>query len=349
MKKCAGMFTLFLFMLVLNAILSQQVHATTPQKQTVYEAQADFVKVNNMKKTDIVQTMIYDVNNDNDDEILIVAWDKKMELNSKALISIYNNEGNLLVTKMFNNQSEYFLPYKLNKIKNKMFKNCLIIQSVSGASGGSDAKVFAFVNDTLKLIGTIDASETQIYIKDSDKDGNDEIHGKEWYLSPETSKLGHAHAIYDKFAYVWSAKQQKYIKYVYGQDGKRDDLRKETPPLTPANAVNLVNTANQALNKSISILTFKQYRQKMQFLFTYNLIYDSYSIGNIETKNIYIPKFHKNKVKLISEADQKRVTIFESSTTKDTKTGEIFNYIEYVVVLKTKYGWKIDSIDWEVE
>ncbi|WP_305024948.1 hypothetical protein [Paenibacillus lacisoli] len=289
--------------------------------------------------------MIYDLTNDGTSEIIILAWNARMGEDSRGYIGIYSKTGKLIAVQKYENYE--FIPFQLHQLKNKTHKNCLALDNLPGGSGGSNMVILALRNNKLITLAQIDSSEGTRVIKDSDKDGNDEIYGYEWYLAEETRNVAHSVAIYDKYMYKWDSVNKKYLKYVYGQDGKRDDLRPHIGKLSLTEAVNLVNNASKKIYKTPSI-SFTSYKNNMQYLLTYNLIYEKYSESLVDTNSIYLPELEKNTSQLSFSSDGNKATLHGKIKYEDYDTGESGVMNTYIIFLKTKYGWKIDNTSYKI-
>lgn len=315
--------------------------ASTPMQQMVYKVQGDFIKANKLAMSDIRQTLTYDINNDGSSEIIILGGDLQHSNGSKGYIGVYSKEGKHLATKKFDDS---FLPFELRKVKNATYKNCLGIVDLPGASGGSRIQILAFSKGEFKSLIITDSSEKGITIKDVDHDSSDEIIGYEWYLTEETRNLSHVAAIYDKYIYTWDKKKGKYIKQVYGQDGKRDDLRKPVNTLTKSEAIQLLNKASKTLFSGNPSPSFTEFKGKMQFLLTYNFIYRYNSTNSIDVYSIPLSEFDMNKSTFKMSPDKQTATVTQKTEIVDADTEE-HSFINITAVLiRTKYGWKIENV-----
>ncbi|GIO29384.1 hypothetical protein J2TS6_05250 [Paenibacillus albilobatus] len=320
---------------------SSAAMGSPPKQQIVYKVQTDFIKANKLAKSDIRQTLTYDINNDGSNEIIILGGDLQHSIGSKGYIGVYSKEGKHLATKKYDDS---FLPFDLRKVKNATYKNCLGIGELPGASGGSRIQILAFSKGEFMSLVVTDSSENGITIKDVDNDSNDEIIGYEWYLTEETRHLSHVAAIYDKYVYSWDKKKGKYIKQVYGQDGKRDDLRKPVNTLTKSEAIQLLNKASKTLFSGNPLPRFTEFKEKMQFLLTYNFIYRYNSTNSIDVYSIPLSEFDMNKATFKMSPDKQTATVTQKIEIVDADTEE-HSFIKITAVLiKTKYGWKIDNV-----
>jgi len=188
-----------------------------------------------------------------------------------------------------------------------------------------------------------------ITYKDTDRDGSEEMIGYSYYFAPETDQVGYRWKPVDKFMYTWDAAKKKYIQYTYGQDGKRDDLRKPTGTITTAQGVQIINKAVSTLHAGEKRLTGEAFKKRMQFLVTYNLISRAApdNSGTVNIENVPLFKWDSPasaKTSISFSADKNKATLKQKMRVQEFHSDEWIDYESTAILYKTKYGWKVDQM-----
>lgn len=332
---------LMALMILLPSIALDKASAASIPSKNIYKAQTHFLKLNKFEKGQDIQTLSYDINNDGKDEIVLGAWNNQTE-DSKSAIAIYDREGTLLSNLPLKNT---IWLSSIHRFKNKTYKKVLAAEYVGGMSRSSNVEVFVWKKGKLHSVLQTDDLGHNVVYKDTDKDGNDEIIGTQVYSAAETDQMGWNWIPLDKSVYAWNAKKGNYVHYTYGQDGKRDDLRKPVRTIDKNAAVTLVNKAYNTVlaNERSSAESFKK---KMQFLFTYNLL-ESIVDGKDEiwSDEVALMKFDLSKSSFALSADKKSADLSQIYPIKNyADTGKTKNVKLTAGFLVTKYGWKINSL-----
>lgn len=332
--------------------ISSVYSASPAQIQSAYTAQANFAKEFQLDIKTVSSPMFYDINNDKSDEIVITAASKDQGDWIIGYIGIYTKDGKKVTSKSVEGQNVV----GIKKIKNKSYKNALAIVYGTG-NGGVSVDVTVLQSGKLnKIYSTGALVREDAVIKDSDKDGSDEIYGLQYYDALETRSLSKADGIYDKMVYKWDVSKKKYIKVIYGQDGIEDTKRKKVDSITSKTALNLLQNA-RTRQVSMSVpTTLNNFNKKLEPLFTYNFIarvnaeglfFDSE--GRVTPQYLgsddytwLLPAFNSNKKATFKLSSNKQSATVTQSITENIE-GDLYTVTYSATLVKTKYGWKVDD------
>jgi len=129
--KKAGFAALTLLLGLSIAAPPPSALAASVQQQSVYTAQAHFLKTNKIASDKLIQTLKYDITNDGKEEILLTGQIGN-GLNSQFFVGIYDAQGKRLVTQKVTDTSFSFL--KMRKLKAGLHKNVLALEQSGNAS-----------------------------------------------------------------------------------------------------------------------------------------------------------------------------------------------------------------------
>ncbi|MFF2909780.1 hypothetical protein [Paenibacillus sp. NPDC057934] len=352
MKKKIGSAVIAASLLFTAIPSSSLVFASSVQQQTIYSVQSNFAKEFGINVKSVSSPIVYDLNNDGDGEFIVTAKSSNDMGNFIGYIGVYSKNGKKIVTKNVEDDGVIGIA----RIKNSTYKNSLAIIR-GGGSGGVSVEVAILKNGVLQSLLVTEANNRdEAIIKDSDKDGSDEIYGYQYYLAPETQVLNKADGIYDKFVYKWDSSKKKYTKLVYGQDGIREDQRKKVETITSQEALTLLNKARTTQLSIKTPMDLSSFKKKMESLFTYNYLYRLQSKGLAYTSTgLVVPNYliSDNYSSLVPEFNSKKKATFKLTADKQSATvtqtiqedfeGEVYSTTYKATLLKTKYGWKVEG------
>lgn len=212
----SALFALAVLVFMLGCIPQNVITAASATKhQTIYTAQAHFMKINKFSKEHLAQSFRYDINNDGKEEIIIAGWNHLMGVDAVSAIGVYTAQGKLMKNQRLNSFDDFdYWLIGVRKVHNTTYQNILAAEYVGGATGGSLAEVFVWKNNKLTSILTTEKSETGIIFKDLNGDQNHEIIGETPYGGKDFEGSYHQAPLH-KFVYQWNKNSKVYNYHLY--------------------------------------------------------------------------------------------------------------------------------------
>ncbi|QMV40347.1 hypothetical protein [Cohnella cholangitidis] len=204
MSKKRTIAMLIALMIIMTMIPTVNAASKMNKQQAVNSASASFMKEYKLGTNDLATPLIYDLNNDGKDEIILSTAKNEM-VEADLYIGIYNlSNGKKITTR--HDQDTSGIPFEIRKIKNKTYKNNIaIISHGTTGFGAFEVEVLTLRNGKLTKVAAIEVGgggEGDI-IADTNKDGYHEIVG----LKVEPGS-GEATAI----TFRWDESKKKYIQ-----------------------------------------------------------------------------------------------------------------------------------------
>ncbi|CAH1214604.1 hypothetical protein PAECIP111893_03822 [Paenibacillus plantiphilus] len=337
---------------VLTSTTAVTQAATNNKNQTVYAASASFAKEYNLESEDISTPIIYDLNNDGKDEIILSTAKKEIS-ETDLYIGIYSLTNGKKVTAMHEPNSSG-VPYEVRRIKNKTYKNCIALVSFGATGFGAyEAEILTLKNNKLTRISVVSADgggEGNIIV-DLSKDGYHEFAAIEVESGIGSDRLGFSGAA-NNITFRWDETKKKYIQY--GPDGVRDDQRKAVGTLTANQALDILTKAYKVQKSFVKPLPLSKVEAAMKPYFSNNFISEfqgsmfEYSSGYVpdymdsDDYSALLPKYNvKQKLTLKFNANKTSVVASQKVTVQGEES--TYSVIATTTLVKTKYGWKIDK------
>jgi hypothetical protein len=337
------------------SLFSLSVHSVTAANNATQAAQSAFKKEFKLNSSETLKTLNYDADNDGKQDIVL------MNQNGSIYLGVYNSQNGVKIaaSKVLNASDEYDQQdVSLKMLKNPTYKNSIAILA-NGYAGANmawvDVHIYALQGGKLKKIGSTSSDGESINFTDKNKDGYQEVVGSVKYNELESEDL--YNKVYDTVVFQWDSKKKQYIKIVYGQDGKRDDQRKDVGPVTVQQALTVLSKGYSLQQSFSKASDQKSYLIRMAPLFTFNYI-NGFITTLMEDSGRYLPEYMMSDdySSLMPEFDPKQSAILKLSS--DKKLATITQTIKVTseegtstvkaqaVLYKTKYGWKVNSADY---
>lgn len=324
------------------------------------EVKSNFASKFNIDQGMLTAPVLFDITNDGTDEIVLYTEKEMTAEAENYYIGIYSiNDGSELVSKQYES-SEMI---RISKLSNTTYHNSLaIFQFSAGASGASyTADVLAFQNNVLTSVASVTTECGGPYpenvLTDIDQDGFEEFKGQEFDYGPGSDRLSRADSVADDVVYSWNASTKAYEPVSYGEDGKTDDHWNSTGEMTKEKAVQIVQSAQKVqIDWLKPIETEDEVQKLMRPFFSNNFNYEFMQDGVLSDKeyNGYLSKYtesgdttwlvpsYTSQAELQLEEDG--IYAYLTEDIEQDYEGESFMVQAVTTLVKTKYGWKIDSL-----
>lgn len=329
---------IFCFM---SAVAPLKIYNFSGLEEQISKVKADFAQINGFDASSDSETLIYDINNDGHSEIIILGYEDNDNL--EGAVAVYTKSGTRLLNEKFTDRK--FGAYEISKIKNNTYGNMLAIYCIPRARGEFVTRVYVFNSNKLQKLEELSSSSQGITVTDTDKDGNDELNGTEYYDHRESRINVGYKEVYDRLVYKWDETKKKYIKYIYGQDGIRDDLRKNIGTITKNEVVEILNKGYKKLKSFKGSVNISDFKKEMENIMTYNLIYkfeNADDLEKVDTDLISLPKIDPQKIVLTFSNNNNDLTVGQVITKVEGK--QKYEITVGIYLIKTKYGWKINDV-----
>lgn len=154
--------------------------ASSKTQENVYKAQASFMKDFKIKKGHVATPLLYDINNDGKDEVILSTAMNDM-IDSDLFIGVYSlANGNRITAKKYPYTSH--IPIEIRRIKNKTFKNSLaIISHGTTGFGAFGMEIITLKNNVIFKVSEfeVEGGGEKTIVVDMDNDGFHEFVGLE--------------------------------------------------------------------------------------------------------------------------------------------------------------------------
>ncbi|SEO06115.1 hypothetical protein [Paenibacillus sp. OV219] len=357
MNKRITLFMLtFALILTLLPVSVAQADAKADLQKNVALIISAFAKQSGFTAAD-VDSIITDLNNDNSREV--VVWIKHpMDSNTDFYLGVYSlgTTKKLQFEKLYSSDYIYDSYVTVRTIKNPRYKTSLAV--VSFGNSYIDAEVYTTKYGVFKRVGSAYMSYSMpngVYMKDINGDGYEEFVGLNNEYDLGNEQLSNAEYPVGKVIYKWNVNKLTYVASQYGSDGKLDSTRKPVGSLTSAQALAMLKKAYTMQIGMSGYYEFDTVRAKMKPSFSNNIVsgfirnglkYD-YGFGykpiyQTNEDNVWLlPKFTNAPVQFNISTDKNRIKIVQKQ--KKEYSGGSYDRNATAVLVKTKYGWKIDN------
>jgi hypothetical protein len=325
---------------------------------TINKLKKEFMDTYKIDEEHIAQPFTYDINNDGSDEIILSTLKDFHFEEYDFYIGIYDAvDGKEIVTKKLLSSAETASQaVQLRAIKNETFGNCLVLVQTYRGYG---ATILALKNKELVEIdsfGTYYGGETEMIV-DLDNDGFHEFIGANIDLSIGNERLSRADAIANDVEYWWDKEKQQYMEVVYGEDGLTDDQRKPVGELTTEKALQILQVAYDVQVSWYEPLDKEEARKLLRPFFSNNFLYIFMNNGVVYDKGM-IPRYsisddyrfllpaYEEDAPVDLEISSDGLTAYVSQDNEVSYEGVTYKVKMITTMVKTKYGWKIDTFEY---
>ncbi|WP_054941691.1 hypothetical protein [Paenibacillus ihuae] len=330
--------------------------ASSTKQQVVYSASASFIKEYNLDKSEVAAPIIYDLNNDGKDEIILSTAKNEM-IESDLYIGIYSMANGKKIT-VRHDQDTSGIPLEIRRIRNKTYKNCIaLISHGTTGFGAYEVEVLSLLNNKLTKVAGFEAEGggDGTIIVDLNKDGYQEFNALEVDAGIGADRLGYGGAAIP-ITFRWDDTKKRYVQY--GPDGIREDQRKPVGTLTNKQALDILTKAYRVEMSFVNPLSLVKIEADMKPYFSHNFI-SEFQSSLIKYSKGYVPEYMETddfSSLFPSYNTKEKLTLkFNSDKTIATASQDVeFQGEEGAVsasaittLVKTKYGWRIDGFNYE--
>ncbi|MGG2201410.1 hypothetical protein [Paenibacillus validus] len=318
----------------------------------VQKAKEDFISEFKVPEANVGEPLLYDLNNDGQDEIIIYTVKKTLMDKADVYVSVYNPQtGVRTVSKKFDDNGSAVSVFKIN---NPSYKKALAV--VMYGNGGYLAEVFTVKKNEIVSIDHVASQFNDVnVIADADQDGYEEFKGFENESDNGSDRVPLSAGFVSEIVFKWDEKSKKYNASTFGEDGMQDAQRGQTSELTPEKALQILQTAYKLQLSWTGPKSEQEARKFMRPFFSNNFTYEflNDNMGKSSGSKGIIPKYSQSddtrwllpsytKADLQLSDDKTTATITQSI--ERNVEGRIYTVQATVVLVKTKYGWKIDKL-----
>lgn len=349
----------------------QQSSETTPKEadkkypteqelaMTIKTVKIAFMTQFNIDKEHLAEPITYDINNDGYDEIILSTLKDNHFEENDYYVGIYDAlEGTEILTqKLLSSDSTGGRNIELHTINNETFGKCLILINRYRDFGGT---ILALKNNELIEVGVVGGyyNEFEEQIVDSDNDGYHEIRALKMEYEIGSERLPMSDAVYDKVKFRWDKEEQEYMEVVYGEDGLTDDQRKPVGELTNEKALQILQVAYDVQVSWYEPLDKEEARKLLRPFFSNNFLYIFMNNG-VVYDNGMIPRYsisddyrfllpaYAEDAPVDLEISSDGLTVYVSQDNEVSYEGVTYRVKMITTMIKTKYGWKIDTFEYK--
>jgi len=326
---------------------------TLPSEQEIAilksEIKEVFAKKNEIDISMVPDPYLYDLNNDEIEEIVVSTAESYINLSEIFYLSIYDLKGNELDSLKDDSGN----PISIHNIKNQTYGNCISV--IHYGMGGYSANIMTLQNRELQSIATIGSSgDGEEVISDSNEDGYEEFSGLEFASGIGSDRLDRAAGFAEKVWYTWDMTEKEYLP-----QSLEGTSTEKIGTLDEELAKRILNAARQTQLSWMDPLTWDEVVTKLSPFYSNNFIYEYIQNGHTvyddqtdkytplflhtEDPGGILPELGEEPLNLLLSQDGNTVTIL-NEIIENREGFEVHTKVE-IKFVKTGGGWKIDIVD----
>ncbi|MGG2197869.1 hypothetical protein [Paenibacillus validus] len=331
--------------------LSEQEKIIAAQK-----AKEDFISEFKVPEANVGEPLLYDLNNDAQDEIIVCTIKKTVMDKADVYVSVYNLQtGAKSASRKFDDNGSAVSVFKIN---NPSYKKALAV--VMYGNGGYGSEIITVQKNAIVSVGNVTSQYGDPdVVTDVDKDGYHEFKGFEHDYGIGSDRVPDVASFINEIIFKWDEKSKKYMASAFGEDGLMDTQRNEVSELTVENALQILQAAYKLQLSWTEPKSEQEARKFMRPFFSNNFVYEflndnmrgSPSKGIIprysesDDTRWLLPEYTKQTTDLQFSQDKTMATV--NQLIQRSFEGESYMRKVSTLLVKTKYGWKIDSFKHE--